>query len=164
MVRRPCRNEILHSPRRDASANIVTGAGHPCPALFAPPVEFIASARTPQRTGRVLRRGSRHKACASISANELNMVRRPCRNEILYSPRRPAGASFLSRAGVLTEHFCSACFYASARRLREPADMVKKPCRNEVLHSPRRYGLTKPAIVFCYVMAGVMCGMKYTKA
>ncbi len=47
------------------------------------------------------------------------MVRRPCGNEILYSPRRDAGASFLSRAGVLTKHFCSACFYASARRLRE---------------------------------------------
>ena len=57
-------------------------------------------------------------------ANELNMVRRPCGNEILHSPWWDAGASFLSRAGVLTEHFCSACFYASARRLRKPANMA----------------------------------------
>ncbi|HNZ15416.1 MAG TPA: hypothetical protein PKI51_05355 [Anaerolineaceae bacterium] len=49
---------------------------------------------------------------------------------------------------------------ASAKKL----NMVRRPCRNKVLFGAWRDGLTKPAIVFCYAMAGVMCGMKYAKA
>lgn len=50
-----------------------------------------------------------------VSANGLNMVRRPCRNVVLFSPRRDAGA----RWGCVQIRVCVGCFLASARRLSE---------------------------------------------